>query len=76
MLSSDAELWRQLHDRLEQTREDVAARVLRGHCPDWADYKRCVGYIQAIDDTIANARDLLGRMRGEIPEEEPEQEED
>lgn len=74
MLSADTEVWRQLHQQIEELRNDTVARMAVGGCQSWDQYQRAVGYVNALDAVVAAAQDIFGRMSGHRFEDEEEEE--
>lgn len=68
------QFWNTLRKRIEERVDRESERLARGSVPDFARYQNRVGYIEALDWAITEARDILGdRGDGRI---QPDQEDD
>jgi hypothetical protein len=54
----DLEFWRYLSVKIGEMRTDKENRMLRGLCPDHADYRYQAGYLRALDDVDIAAEEL------------------
>lgn len=74
MLNADNEVWRQLHERIEELRNDILHRMAMGGCQSWEQYQHAVGYVRALDAVVGAAQDIFGRTTGHQFEEAEEDE--
>lgn len=72
MLTADIEVWRLLSEAITELREDCVDQMTRGACQCHAEYRERVGYLRGLDEVVAKAREIFGRMSG-TQQEDPEE---
>lgn len=70
-----ADFWDALRDRIATTRQDVGERMIGGGAVDYATYRQAVGYVNALNDVVAWAREINGEVSATPVAPEPDEEE-
>ncbi len=62
-------LFKAIKDRLDDRRKMLVEHMATGGCTDWGAYLKCVGQVQAMDETKEEVSDLFKNYNEEAQED-------